>query len=167
MSGALYATGQIIEEEIDKHLHVHIDNISGNVESTGQFLYGHIDTLSGESLAGFAHVSHDIDLVQEELLKVSGENTANLIFIEDIIPFTASIPIPMGIDTLPITFLSLGYNDPLSSPPPVFINLNYETNSPGFYLYGVRNTSTTGFYVDFSDVISERNNSLDIIIYKN
>ena len=159
VSGALDATGQLLESEIDL--------VSEALESTGEFLYESIDTLSGESLAGFAHMSHDIDLVQEELLKVSGENIANFIYLEDTIPFTASIPLPRGIDVLPVTFLSLGYNDPLLSPPPVFINLNYESNSLGFYLYGVRDITTTGFYIDFSDIISEQNNFLDIIIYKN
>ena len=71
------------------------------------------------------------------------------------------------MDTTGITFLSLGYTDPLFKPPPVFVSLNYDPTSPGFYLYGVRDTSTNGFYVDFSDIISEPNNFLDIIIYKN
>ena len=59
LSGNLESTGL--------HLHGHIDTLSGNLESTGLHLHGHIDTLSGNLESTGLHLHGHIDTLSGNL----------------------------------------------------------------------------------------------------
>jgi len=81
-------------------------------------------------------------------------------------PFSTSLSIPSGMNALSYTYQSIGNSNNYSTPPQVLASMRVGEDSEYFYAYSTYNVTTTGFYIAFSDRISETGNHLDISIHK-
>jgi hypothetical protein len=133
---------------------------------------------SGSAKAAGVVGSHYIDSDTNFIYEKTGENnSADWVKIrslgetvQDVVsnerPFSASLDLPTGVDTLSYSYQSIGDNTNYDSPPQVIASMRLGEDSEFFYAYSTYNVSTTGFYVAFSDQISETGNHLDISIHK-
>ena len=80
--------------------------------------------------------------------------------------FSTSLAIPSGIYETGILYSEIGNDIPYSNIPQVFITMESDENIPFMYFTSTTKISKTGFFVDFSDKISETGHSLKIVIQK-
>lgn len=133
---------------------------------------------SGSAKAAGVIGSHYIDSENNFIYEKTGENNSTDWIkirslgetVEDVVgsekPFSTSLSIPSGMDTLSYTYQSIGDNTNYFSPPQVLASMRLSEDSEYFYAYSTYNVTTTGFYVAFSDQVSETGNHLDISIHK-
>lgn len=129
--------------------------------------------VSGESLANTIALSDDITIVSDDVVTVSGLSTANFVALSDDVslinsslPFLFSLEIPQNISSSGIKFLDLGNNVNYIIPPQVHGNMTSTGSVAYIYDYYIHDITTTGFHIDFSDVISESGHSIDLAIFK-
>lgn len=129
--------------------------------------------VSGESLANTVALSDDITIVSDDVVTVSGLSTANFVALSDDVslinsslPFLFSLEIPQNISSSGIKFLDLGNNANYIIPPQVHGNMTSTGSVTYIYDYYIHDITTTGFHIDFSDVISESGHSIDLAIFK-
>lgn len=185
ISEALDATGQLLESEIDL--------VSENLNTTGDFLKKEINFASGEALADSIALADDLQVTGSYLLSlmggdvskeinelknkiieletnidlVSGESMSSFVNLSEQIPFFASIAIPRGQNFMEVKYTSIGYTHASNVTPKVSASFRYDPTAVGFYLFGIRDVTHNSFFVDFSDIITENNNFLEIVINKN
>jgi hypothetical protein len=133
---------------------------------------------SGSAKAAGVVGSHYIDSDTNFIYEKTGENnSADWVKIrslgetvQDVVsnerPFSASLDLPTGVDTLSYSYQSIGDNTNYNSPHQGIASMRLGEDSEFFYAYSTYNVSTTGFYIAFSDQISETGNHLDISIHK-
>ena len=129
--------------------------------------------VSGESLANTIALSDDITIVSDDVVTVSGLSTANFVALSDDVslinsslPFLFSLEIPQNISSSGIKFLDLGNGTNYIIPPQVHANMTSTGSVSYIYDYYIHDITTTGFHIDFSDVISESGHSIDLAIFK-
>ena len=78
--------------------------------------------------------------------------------------FSTSVAIPSGIEEVGYTFSGIGNNFIYPEVPQVIGTMRFYTGSDFFYGYSTYNVSLTGFYVAFTDTISETGHFLDLVV---
>jgi len=78
--------------------------------------------------------------------------------------FSTSLHIPSGVDEIGYTFSGMGNEFIYPEVPQVIATMRFYTGSNFFYGYSTYNVSLTGFYVAFTDIISETGHYLDLVV---
>ena len=196
VSDSLVVTGSLLEHDINQSSGEALANsiaLNDDLQVTGDLLKKQINQSSGEALANSIALNDDLQVTGEYLLSliggdvseelkilknkiveleanidlVSGESMASFVNLSEQIPFFASIPIPRGQNVLEVKYSSIGYTHASSVTPKVSASFRYDPTAIGFYLFGIRDVTHNGFFVDFSDIMTEDNNFLEIVINKN
>ena len=196
VSDSLVVTGSVLEYDINQSSGEALANsiaLNDDLQFTGDLLKKEINQSSGEALANSIALNDDLEVtgayllsliggdVSEELkiLKnkiveletnidlVSGESMASFVNLSEQIPFFASIPLPVGQNTLEVKYASIGYVHTSNVIPKISASFRYDPTALGFYLFGIRDVTHNGFFVDFSDMMTEDHNFLEIVINKN
>lgn len=116
-----------------------IGTVRTNLGTTGSNLEGQIDTVR----TNLAATGNTLNLKTDAL---SGYVDAT--FVKKVNQQVFNTNVPQGVESLGVLFPTA-----FSSTPKV--NVTLETAGDVMYMVGVRSKSTTGYYADFSDVVSE------------
>ena len=171
-----------------KDVGIQIDTLSGNLDTTGSYLYDHIDILSGhtdilsgnlnlvsgEATADAVALADDVQLVSGELFLVSGVDVASSTALADDIylinkklPFVGQYNIPNGCTTANVSFSSVSNSNNYVLAPTVLGNVRIGSSSHNAYNCSFYDVDHAGFSVKFSPQRSESNNILDFTAYNN